>query len=96
MDYRKKAKEATRPGRDATGADFVADPVLHRGDLHTLGTAGRRRIGQAQAEEALEAVGPTRLWVNPDCGLKTRGWDEIERQLTDMVAAARSRRQGAA
>jgi 5-methyltetrahydropteroyltriglutamate--homocysteine methyltransferase len=37
----------------------------------------------------------TDLWVNPDCGLKTRGWDEIERQLSDMVAAARIRRQGA-
>jgi 5-methyltetrahydropteroyltriglutamate--homocysteine methyltransferase len=32
------------------------------------------------------------LWVNPDCGLKTRGWDEIERQLGDMVAAARQLR----
>jgi len=36
----------------------------------------------------------TDLWVNPDCGLKTRGWPEIERQLGDMVAAARSRRSG--
>jgi 5-methyltetrahydropteroyltriglutamate--homocysteine methyltransferase len=35
------------------------------------------------------------LWVNPDCGLKTRGWDEIERQLGDMVAAAREMRSGA-
>jgi 5-methyltetrahydropteroyltriglutamate--homocysteine methyltransferase len=33
------------------------------------------------------------LWVNPDCGLKTRGWDEIERQLGDMVAAARQLRE---
>jgi 5-methyltetrahydropteroyltriglutamate--homocysteine methyltransferase len=32
------------------------------------------------------------LWVNPDCGLKTRRWDEIERQLDDMVAAAREMR----
>jgi len=32
------------------------------------------------------------LWVNPDCGLKTRGWDEIERQLGDMVSAAREMR----
>jgi 5-methyltetrahydropteroyltriglutamate--homocysteine methyltransferase len=32
------------------------------------------------------------LWVNPDCGLKTRSWDEIEVQLTDMVAAARELR----
>jgi 5-methyltetrahydropteroyltriglutamate--homocysteine methyltransferase len=32
------------------------------------------------------------LWVNPDCGLKTRRWEEIERQLGDMVAAAREMR----
>jgi 5-methyltetrahydropteroyltriglutamate--homocysteine methyltransferase len=32
------------------------------------------------------------IWVNPDCGLKTRAWDEIERQLSDMVVAARARR----
>ncbi|HEX2222485.1 MAG TPA: 5-methyltetrahydropteroyltriglutamate--homocysteine S-methyltransferase [Candidatus Limnocylindria bacterium] len=35
---------------------------------------------------------PEDIWVNPDCGLKTRRWDEIERQLGDMVAAARERR----
>jgi 5-methyltetrahydropteroyltriglutamate--homocysteine methyltransferase len=34
------------------------------------------------------------LWVNPDCGLKTRRWEEIERQLGDMVAAARKLRGG--
>ena len=34
----------------------------------------------------------TDIWVNPDCGLKTRTWDEIERQLGDMVTAARERR----
>ena len=46
-------------------------------------------------EHFLGFMDATDLWVNPDCGLKTRGWDEIERQLSDMVAAARSRRQGA-
>jgi hypothetical protein len=40
-------------------------------------------------------LGAEHLWVNPDCGLKTRGWDEIERQLGDMVAAAREMRSGA-
>ena len=35
------------------------------------------------------------LWVNPDCGLKTRGWEEIEQQLGDMVSAARELRGGA-
>jgi 5-methyltetrahydropteroyltriglutamate--homocysteine methyltransferase len=39
--------------------------------------------------EALEAVGPTRLWVNPDCGLKTRDYPEVLTSLRNMVAAAR-------
>jgi 5-methyltetrahydropteroyltriglutamate--homocysteine methyltransferase len=33
------------------------------------------------------------LWVNPDCGLKTRRWEEIDRQLGDMVEAARHLRR---
>ncbi len=32
------------------------------------------------------------LWVNPDCGLKTRGWPETEAALRHMVAAARTAR----
>lgn len=36
----------------------------------------------------------TRLWVNPDCGLKTRGWPEVQAALRNMVEAARvARRQ---
>ncbi|TBV09820.1 5-methyltetrahydropteroyltriglutamate--homocysteine S-methyltransferase [Stutzerimonas kirkiae] len=34
-----------------------------------------------------------RLWVNPDCGLKTRGWPETEAALVNMVAAARQLRE---
>lgn len=37
-----------------------------------------------------------RLWVNPDCGLKTRSWREVEPALERMVAAARQLRQEAA
>ena len=33
-----------------------------------------------------------RLWVNPDCGLKTRGWPEVEAALRNMVEAARALR----
>ena len=35
------------------------------------------------------------LWVNPDCGLKTRGWAEVKPSLINMVAAARELRQQA-
>jgi 5-methyltetrahydropteroyltriglutamate--homocysteine methyltransferase len=37
-----------------------------------------------------------RLWVNPDCGLKTRAWDEVRPGLAHLVAAAREARQLAA
>ncbi|CAG2135726.1 5-methyltetrahydropteroyltriglutamate--homocysteine S-methyltransferase [Cupriavidus plantarum] len=40
-------------------------------------------------ERACEVIPPERLWVNPDCGLKTRGWAETEAALTNMVAATR-------
>jgi len=37
---------------------------------------------------ALRAVPAQRLWVNPDCGLKTRSVDEVTASLKNMVAAA--------
>lgn len=40
-------------------------------------------------EKAAEVIPPERLWVNPDCGLKTRGWPEVEAALSRMVAAAK-------
>lgn len=36
-----------------------------------------------------------RLWVNPDCGLKTRGWEEVRPALVNMVEAARQLRRQA-
>ncbi|MFH9136939.1 5-methyltetrahydropteroyltriglutamate--homocysteine S-methyltransferase [Streptomyces sp. NPDC017524] len=39
--------------------------------------------------KGLEAIPATRLWVNPDCGLKTRGWPETRVSLENLVAAAR-------
>ncbi|MFF9156702.1 5-methyltetrahydropteroyltriglutamate--homocysteine S-methyltransferase [Streptomyces sp. NPDC014846] len=38
----------------------------------------------------LEAIPAERLWVNPDCGLKTRGWPETRASLENLVAAART------
>jgi 5-methyltetrahydropteroyltriglutamate--homocysteine methyltransferase len=37
---------------------------------------------------AVERLGPDGLWVNPDCGLKTRGWEETRASLRNMVRAA--------
>ncbi|MFH8292987.1 5-methyltetrahydropteroyltriglutamate--homocysteine S-methyltransferase [Streptomyces sp. NPDC018059] len=38
----------------------------------------------------LEAIPADRLWVNPDCGLKTRAWPETRASLENLVAAARA------
>ena len=45
---------------------------------------------------AVGVIGPTRLWANPDCGLKTRGYAETEAALRNLVAAARQVRAGIA
>jgi 5-methyltetrahydropteroyltriglutamate--homocysteine methyltransferase len=45
---------------------------------------------EALLEKALKVLTPQQLWVNPDCGLKTRGWAEVKPALVSMVAAAKS------
>ncbi len=43
--------------------------------------------------KALKVIEPQRLWVNPDCGLKTRGWEEVKSALMKMVTAAKNLRE---
>ena len=43
--------------------------------------------------KALELLRPEQLWVNPDCGLKTRAWPEVQASLRNMVEAAKSLRR---
>jgi 5-methyltetrahydropteroyltriglutamate--homocysteine methyltransferase len=43
-------------------------------------------------EKASAVIPVDQLWVNPDCGLKTRHWDETKKALIEMVAAAQEMR----
>ncbi len=43
-------------------------------------------------EKALKVLKPEQVWVNPDCGLKTRGWEEVKPALEAMVGAAKALR----
>ena len=43
-------------------------------------------------QKASKLIDPSRIWVNPDCGLKTRGWPETIDALTKMVNAAKELR----
>lgn len=49
----------------------------------------------ALLDKAKQNLSERQLWVNPDCGLKTRGWPEVETSLTNMVEAAKIMRQKA-
>lgn len=44
-------------------------------------------------KRAQARLDPDQIWVNPDCGLKTRGWAEVKPALVNMVAAARQLRK---
>lgn len=43
-------------------------------------------------EKALAVISPRQLWINPDCGLKTRGWKEVGEALAAMVHTAKRAR----
>lgn len=44
-------------------------------------------------KKARSVIPSEQLWVNPDCGLKTRGWDETKKALIEMVEAAKEMRK---
>lgn len=56
-------------------------------DIHSPRVPSPAEI-ERSLRAALAAVGPQRLWVNPDCGLKTRTTEEVTAALTNLVSAA--------
>ncbi|MDS0140533.1 MULTISPECIES: 5-methyltetrahydropteroyltriglutamate--homocysteine S-methyltransferase [unclassified Amycolatopsis] len=64
-------------------------------DIHSPRVPDAGEIGSL-LRTALAAVPPDRLWVNPDCGLKTRGYGEVAPALGNLVAAVREVRAGLA
>jgi 5-methyltetrahydropteroyltriglutamate--homocysteine methyltransferase len=60
-------------------------------DIHSPRVPAVEEINRL-LQQALACIPAQRLWVNPDCGLKTRGWPEIQAALGNMVAAARDAR----
>lgn len=60
-------------------------------DIHSPNIPTQEQIVQLM-KKAAERVPAERLWVNPDCGLKTRQWSEVLPALANMVAAAKTLR----
>ncbi|MBT2879047.1 5-methyltetrahydropteroyltriglutamate--homocysteine S-methyltransferase [Streptomyces albidoflavus] len=71
----------------AHGYPREAGPGVY--DIHSPRVPGAEEAA-ALLREGLAAIPAERLWVNPDCGLKTRGWPETRASLENLVAAART------
>jgi 5-methyltetrahydropteroyltriglutamate--homocysteine methyltransferase len=63
-------------------------------DIHSPRVPSTKEMAES-LRAALRALPAERLWVNPDCGLKTRNVDEVTASLENMVAAAQEVRAGA-
>ncbi|TLF79265.1 5-methyltetrahydropteroyltriglutamate--homocysteine S-methyltransferase [Nocardia cyriacigeorgica] len=74
---------------NAAGFDLGVGPGVY--DIHSPRVPSVEEI-TSSLRAALKAVPAERLWVNPDCGLKTRGPAEVEASLRNLVAAARALR----
>lgn len=61
-------------------------------DIHSPRIPSQDEIIQ-QLQQALRYIPIERLWVNPDCGLKTRNWPEVTAALRNMVDAAKFLRE---
>jgi 5-methyltetrahydropteroyltriglutamate--homocysteine methyltransferase len=73
--------------------DFAYPNAIGPGvyDIHSPNIPSQEHIVQLM-RKAAQRVPADRLWVNPDCGLKTRAWEEVLPALRNMVEAARTLR----
>jgi 5-methyltetrahydropteroyltriglutamate--homocysteine methyltransferase len=90
--------EASRSGVELLGAfvDFKYPNEIGPGvyDIHSPRVPSVEEMVEAISAQT-KVLDVSQLWVNPDCGLKTRRWEEVEPALENMVAAARQVRSHA-
>lgn len=60
-------------------------------DIHSPRVPSQESV-ETLIDYALDVLAADQLWINPDCGLKTRNWDEVRPSLMHMVAAAERQR----
>ena len=73
-----------------SGFDHGIGPGVY--DIHSPRVPAVDEV-EALLRRAVEAIPTRQLWVNPDCGLKTRGYDETVSSLRNIVEATRRVRQ---
>lgn len=75
-------------------ADFEYPNEIGPGvwDIHSPRTPSAAEMAE-QIDSAIRWIPAERLWANPDCGLKTRSWDDVRPALANLVAAAEQVRE---
>ena len=81
------ARSHMQIAEELAAADYPREVGPGVYDIHSPRVPGVEEI-TALLRKGLAAIPPQRLWANPDCGLKTRGWPEVRAALTHLVAAA--------
>ncbi|MFZ3561550.1 5-methyltetrahydropteroyltriglutamate--homocysteine S-methyltransferase [Streptomyces sp. BH055] len=82
------ARSHMQVARELAGRGYPREAGPGVYDIHSPRIPSREEAA-ALMRKGLEAIPAERLWVNPDCGLKTRGWPETRASLENLVAAAR-------
>jgi 5-methyltetrahydropteroyltriglutamate--homocysteine methyltransferase len=88
-----EAARSTMESLEAFGGDGYTSgigPGVY--DVHSPRVPSAEEM-TAGIHRALEAFTPEQIWINPDCGLKTRSWDEVREAIPHMVAAAHQVRE---
>jgi 5-methyltetrahydropteroyltriglutamate--homocysteine methyltransferase len=97
MDFDVISIEASRSRGDVIehfeNSDFDRQIGLGVWDIHSPAVPSEAQM-KTIVTRALQVIPKERFWINPDCGLKTRGWDETTAALKNMVSVARELRSG--
>ncbi|HEY0182396.1 MAG TPA: 5-methyltetrahydropteroyltriglutamate--homocysteine S-methyltransferase [Rhodopila sp.] len=87
--------DAFVPGQNGGAAGYPAEIGPGVWDIHSPRVPGQQEMVELLGL-ARQRLADWQIWVNPDCGLKTRKWEEVRPALRSLVDAARQLRQLAA
>ncbi|TPX46394.1 5-methyltetrahydropteroyltriglutamate---homocysteine S-methyltransferase [Synchytrium endobioticum] len=89
IEASKSSMKLLKVFKEQSYTNFIGPGVF---DIHSPRIPSVDEIRQ-HIKSMVQYIGPNILWVNPDCGLKTRQWKEVEGALKNTVEAARWARQ---